>query len=107
MEITEKKIRLFIGGMTCINCQNKIEEELKRAEGILDAYVSCGNKTAEIVYNAEMTDPGKIKRIIEKSGYQVLENEKERYPDLGKTVCFCVIIAALYGMLQSAMKDIS
>ena len=32
--------RLCIGGMTCVNCQNKIEHKLKNTAGIQEAAVS-------------------------------------------------------------------
>ena len=31
--MTKKKQALHIGGMTCVNCQNRIEEKLKKLSG--------------------------------------------------------------------------
>lgn len=35
-----KRIHLNIVGMTCINCQNKIENGLKYSEGVMEVTVS-------------------------------------------------------------------
>ena len=47
----EKTIRLNIGGMTCVNCQTKIEKTLHRTEGVISASVSYNNAAADIVYD--------------------------------------------------------
>lgn len=51
MEKSDKKIQPRIGGMTCVNCQNKIEKELNHSRGIIKVNVSYTNGTAEIVYD--------------------------------------------------------
>lgn len=43
-----KRIHLNIGGMTCINCQNKIENGLKYTEGVTEAAVSFSKGTAAV-----------------------------------------------------------
>ena len=47
----EKEILLHIGGMSCVNCQNKIEKKLRSAKGIIRAKVSYSKGTAEILYD--------------------------------------------------------
>ena len=46
MEIHKKVLAIY--GMTCINCQNRIENELKHTEGIYTANVSYSRGIAEI-----------------------------------------------------------
>ena len=46
MEIHKKVLAIY--GMTCINCQNRIENELKHTEGIYTAKVSYSRGIAEI-----------------------------------------------------------
>lgn len=45
----ERKV-LIIDGMTCINCQNKIEQELKNTAGISKVQVSYSKGQAEIEF---------------------------------------------------------
>ena len=65
-----KKLR--ISGMTCVQCQNKIEKTLRGTDGIGKASVSYTKGTADITYDAEKLSLRDIKRIIEKMDYQVL-----------------------------------
>lgn len=46
-----KRIHLNVGGMTCINCQVKIENGLNAAEGVMEASVSFSKGTADILYD--------------------------------------------------------
>lgn len=100
MEKSDKKIQLRIGGMTCVNCQNKIEGKLSRSKGILRASVSYTNGTAEIIYDESRISRKEIIAIIENLGYEVLR-EKQRETDIMRIVCILSIIVALYVMLQS------
>ena len=65
-----KKLR--ISGMTCVQCQNKIEKTLRGTDGIGKASVSYTKGTADITCDAEKLSLRDIKRIIEKMDYQVL-----------------------------------
>ena len=58
----ERKV-LIIDGMTCINCQNKIEQELKNTAGISKVQVSYSKGQAEIEFNPEIVT---LNRIIDK-----------------------------------------
>lgn len=48
-----RKKRLYIDGMSCISCQNKIEKRLKREKGVRTAEVNYAAKTADITYDAD------------------------------------------------------
>ena len=47
--MNRSKTRIFIGGMTCVNCQNKIETALLHTAGIEIARVSYQNGTADLI----------------------------------------------------------
>jgi copper chaperone CopZ len=51
---TIKTATIRIGGMTCINCQNRIEKKLKSTVGVEEAAVSFSDGTAAITYNASV-----------------------------------------------------
>lgn len=51
--MNRSKTRIFIGGMTCVNCQNKIETALLHTAGIETARVSYQNGTADLVYDPD------------------------------------------------------
>ncbi len=86
----EKEILLHIGGMTCVNCQNKIDKTLRLADGIIRADVSYNSRTAEIVYDTEKIRLSEIIAHIEKLDYTVLTNTKKQKPDITRMVCMLV-----------------
>ena len=96
-----QKIRLNIGGMTCVNCQNKIEKKLNQTKGIIRASVSYNNGTADIVYDESKLSLEEITAVIERLGYQVDEKRKIAGPGIKNTVWILVIIVSLYVLLQS------
>ena len=59
------EVTLNIGGMTCINCQSKIENALNVAEGIKAARVNWKNSWAKIEYDKDKINVKEIKKIIE------------------------------------------
>ena len=100
MESSKKEMRIRIGGMTCVNCQNKIENALSAMEGVVSAKISYSDGTANIILAENGSEPEEIYAVIEKLGYKVL-SEREQGQDVIKAVCLLVIIVALYIMLQS------
>ena len=61
--------QLRIGGMTCINCQNKIQQGLNSLQGVQKAVVSCRSGIAQITYDSDKVSHRQIEREIEKLGY--------------------------------------
>ena len=97
----DKTIRLHIGGMTCVNCQNKIEKTLNHTAGVISTSVSYNNATADIVYNEEKISLKEIITAIERLDYEVDLRKKVSGPNIANIVCMLVIIVSLYVMLQS------
>ena len=100
MDGNSKKIRLTIAGMTCVNCQNRIENALSRANGVVQASVSYNNGTADVVYDEAAISRKQIVSIIKHLDYDVVEGASVD-SNLVNTICLLVIIVALYIMLQS------
>lgn len=98
MSINEKK--LYIGKMTCINCQNKIERKLKNTAGICRAAVSYSTGLADISYDSDVIKFKDIKRIIEKLGYEVLPEAEKPGKNIKRVIGLLAVIILLYGLLQ-------
>lgn len=96
MSIIRKRLR--IGGMSCVNCQNRIEHKLKNTAGIREVSVSYNTGFADIAYDSDMITLKDIRAIIEKLDYEVLP-ETER-SDMGRMIAVLVIIVSLYVLLQ-------
>jgi len=69
MEKNYISVTFKIKGMTCVNCENKIERALKNKKGIANAIVSYGKGTALVTYDPNQTDISEIAEIIEHLGY--------------------------------------
>lgn len=98
MGIIRKRLR--IGGMSCINCQNKIEYKLRNTAGIQEAAVSYYTGFADITYDSDVIAQKDIQAIIEKLDYEVLPETGGTETDMGRCVSLLVIIVSLYVLLQ-------
>lgn len=96
---TEKKT-LIIGGMTCINCQNKIEKKLHNTEGIKSVRVSYSKGAADIVYDISSISLNEINAIIKKLGYGVLTGREKIQPRLSRVIGISLVIVSIYVILE-------
>ena len=71
-----KQARIYIDGMTCINCQIRIENELKKEPALTDISVSYETGEASFSYNPNRISLWQITDIINKMGYSAT-SEKE------------------------------
>lgn len=53
----------------CSQCKDRIEQGLAFEKGIKDVSLDVDSKIATIKYNTGKTDPGKIRELISKLGY--------------------------------------
>jgi len=62
---------ILIKGMTCVNCENKIENKLRKTAGIVNVKVSYSNSTAKITFDTNIIKLEKIEEIIEGLDYTI------------------------------------
>lgn len=91
--------KLRIGGMTCVNCQKKIERNLRGTAGIVKVSVSYNTGTADITYRSDLLSRGDIAGIIRKLGYEVLPQDGGR-SDILRVIGTLAVIVCLYILLQ-------
>lgn len=96
--VKTKKLR--IGGMTCVNCQNKIEKKLRNTAGIEKAEVSYSTGTASVTYDTDIISYKSIVGIIEKLDYKVLTENMGQEPDSSRAIGILLIIVSLYMLIQ-------
>jgi sulfite exporter TauE/SafE/copper chaperone CopZ/plastocyanin domain-containing protein len=87
-----------IGGMTCINCQNRIEKMLKSTRGVKDAAVNFNTGMAAVTYNPSVITLHEITDLIEKLDYRVLAGKKPT--SALEIIGILVIILSLYMLLR-------
>jgi sulfite exporter TauE/SafE/copper chaperone CopZ len=92
--------KLHIGGMTCVNCQRKIEKKLRNTKGVSSVSVSYDKGTASVSYDSEIVSIKSIEDIIRRLDYEVLDEAASKLPLGGKIAGFVVVILALYVLIQ-------
>lgn len=98
---------LNIGGMTCVNCENKIERELISIDGIVKVRVTYSKGTAAITYDSSKTSIIEIESTIETMGYTVIKSGQEvkKKKFTGKLIIASVVLVVVLGvfMLSNGM----
>lgn len=100
--MNRSKTRIFIGGMTCVNCQNKIETALLHTAGIETARVSYQNGTADLVYDPDWITLEEIQQVIRDAGYEVLSEKARNKQKPGRAAHILIVIAVLYVLLENS-----
>lgn len=91
---------LRIGGMTCVNCQSRIEQKLRNTAGVKAVSVRYQTGAADITYDTDIISLRDIIRVIEQLDYEVLPDQAGGGTDISRTICTLVIIVCLYILLQ-------
>lgn len=95
----ERKV-LLIEGITCVNCQNRIEQALRNIAGISKVYVSYSKGQAEIEFDNDILTQDRIIAVIQNLDYKVVKKRKKDYSEfVNRAVTFAIIIL-LYCLLQ-------
>ena len=94
----KKKFRIV--GMTCINCQEKIERHLSATKGIIDFSTSFSTGKAEVIYDSDKITFNEIERIIYELDYKVIRNIDGNKFDWVRVTGLLVIIISLYYILE-------
>lgn len=100
--MNRSKTRIFIGGMTCVNCQNKIETALLHTAGIETARVSYQDGTADLVYDPDWITLEEIQQVIRDAGYEVLSEKARNKQKPGRAAHILIVIAVLYALLENS-----
>ncbi|WP_352397447.1 sulfite exporter TauE/SafE family protein [[Clostridium] aminophilum] len=100
--MTNRRKVLTIDGMTCTNCQKRIEQTLIKTDGIMEAHVSFRHGEAEICYRPQIINLSKIERIIEELGYSVIHHKKEKKTVILRNAGILATIGILYVLLQQS-----
>ena len=69
----EQEVILQILGMHCPACVQRIENDLSRLDGIIEAKVNLASKEAIVRFNSDKTNIEKIKTAIKRTGYEAVE----------------------------------
>ena len=97
-----KQEQLYIKGMTCINCQTRIEDALKKNAGVTAVWVSYEEGIASVSYQTEKTTTGELVRVIEALGYEVSFKRDSKGKVVLRMIGKLIFIICLFFLLQKS-----
>lgn len=95
-----KQARIYIDGMTCINCQIRIENELKKEPALTDISVSYEAGEASFSYNPDRISLKQITDMINKMGYSASSEKLSCKKKILQSIAEILLIVVLFGILQ-------
>lgn len=96
---TDQSLIIGIEGMTCASCVSRVEKAINKIPGVVKSSVNLGTETARIEGDGSVQIAA-IKAAIEKSGYQVAQQEFVVMIE-GMTCASCV------GRVEKALNKLS
>ena len=73
--VIHQNVSLKISGMHCVVCAQTIEKALNENDGIYQAVVNFALETVSVEYNQSQISLQRIKEVIQKVGYDVIDQE--------------------------------
>jgi Cu+-exporting ATPase len=97
-----------IQGMTCASCVRRVEEGLKKLDGVKDAAVNFATETATVIYDPEFLNSEVISDTINDLGYRVADTGTTYRDRLNKTIVMVggMTCAACVRRVENALKTI-
>ena len=84
------QIDLPIGGMTCPHCPPRVEEALRKVEGVAGAHVNLANRVVHVTYEAGRAKVVDLITAIRTAGYSAA-TARTRIPIANMHCTSCVI----------------
>ncbi|MBB6216771.1 sulfite exporter TauE/SafE/copper chaperone CopZ [Anaerosolibacter carboniphilus] len=95
-----KKITLFIDGMTCGNCEARIEKALQKLNGVHHVKASFHQSRVEIHYDEDLVDEKLFQSNIEALGYGVMKEGKHGFK---KVMPLLLLLFAGFYLIQNTI----
>ncbi len=76
-QVSSETVQLGIEGMTCAACSSRVQRELFRGEGVMQADVNLATEQARVTYLPDLTDRRRLVKLVQSSGYSVAEKQEE------------------------------
>jgi sulfite exporter TauE/SafE/copper chaperone CopZ len=93
-----QRLHLNISGMTCANCEKRIDRALSKLSGVVGVSVSYSAGTADVEYCPDVVSVQEIRQTIENLHYTVLPDKGSS--NLARSAGFIAIILALFWFLD-------
>lgn len=93
--MSEINKKIYIGGMTCLGCQSRIENKLKKLGGVSKVRVSYADGSANLTYDEKQLTKKKLSGVLNQLGYRLLD-DKEKTIDTQQLVGILIIAVAVF-----------
>ncbi len=102
-----KKITLDIRGMSCASCVRRVEEGLRKLEGVQSASVNFATEKALVAYDPAITDAEKLAGRVRDIGYDIMD-EQASGSEQGKMTLSIggMTCAACVRRVENALKEV-
>lgn len=87
MSIKRESIKVY--DMTCTSCENRVEKELKKVDGVVNAMASYSAQQVTVEYDSKLCTREQLKEAINKAGYSTKSSNGIKFAG------FLVIAAAV------------
>ena len=67
------KLTLPVQGMTCASCVLRVENALKKVEGVNQAVVNLATESATVEFQTESVTVDALKEAVERAGYKIID----------------------------------
>lgn len=99
---------LHVEGMTCTGCETRIENAIKKLDGVENVKVSYSNSNVYVTYDIDAVNLNTIIEAVEKLNYKVKNKSnsirnKPQFMGVGQIVGIAVIILALYIIIRNTV----
>lgn len=91
-----ENITLKVFGMSCTNCELRIEKMLSELKGISEVKASYNKETVNIIYNKEIISQKEIEKNIDELGYKVAKEQEKQPKAISKSIYILIILLAVY-----------
>lgn len=95
-----KKISIYVDGMVCNNCENRIKTGLLKEQGIIKVSANFRVSRVEVTYESDNTNNKEIMKIIEKLGYKVISKPKT---SLKTTIPLIILLFATFYLINKTV----
>jgi len=68
---------LLVKGMTCVNCENRIETRLEKINGIISVTASYSGSQVKFIFDEDMVKLATIVKSIEELDYKVVKQGQQ------------------------------
>ncbi len=77
----QKKITVSVGGMTCAACVRRVENALKKVDGIIDVSVNLATGRATVIHSSRWAGLETLAKALKDAGYEFLGELKDSSAD--------------------------